>query len=87
MLKKDNIWLGVVIGLLLPSLALLVIQIIKYYVIVLAKDDLPYILCAALNLLIVRYLLHKNKEQTARGVVGATFVCALAFMIYKWSRG
>jgi hypothetical protein len=87
MFKKDNIWLGVVAGLFLPAVAFGVVRIMKHYIALLAKDDLLYILCAAVNLVIVRYSIRKEKERTAHGIVASTFVCALIFIVYKLSKG
>ncbi|WP_374164064.1 stationary phase survival protein SurE [Arcticibacter sp. MXS-1] len=83
MLKRDNVWIGVVLGLVLPGIAAFVVEVLKKNVRLLEKDDLLYIGCAALNLILVRYLFRQYKENTARGVVASTFICALIFFYYK----
>lgn len=83
MLKKDNVWLGAVLGLILPGIAVFFVEILKKNIKVLEKDDLLYIGCVALNLLLVRYYFKTYKENTARGIIGATFICAIIFFFHK----
>ena len=83
MLRKDNVWLGAFLGLVMPGIAFMVVEILKRNFRILQKDDLLYIGCVAINLILVRYFFSIDKEQTGRGIVGATFICALVFMYYK----
>ncbi len=83
MLKRDNIWIGVILGLVLPGIAAFFVEVLKKNVRILEKDDLLYIGCAALNMVLVKYLFKQYKENTARGVVASTFICALVFFLYK----
>lgn len=86
MLKRDNVWLGAVLGLVLPAVAYFFVEILKKNVRVLEKDDLLYIGCVALNLILVRYYFKEYKENTARGIIGSTFICAFIFFYYKIQR-
>lgn len=86
MLKRDNVWLGAVLGLVLPAIAYFFVEILKKNVRVLEKDDLLYIGCVALNLILVRYYFKEYKENTARGIIGSTFICAFIFFYYKIQR-
>ena len=83
MLKRDNVWLGTILGLILPGMAFFVVEILKKNIRVLEKDDLLYIGCVALNLLLVKYYFKQYKENTARGIIAATFICALIFFYHK----
>ncbi|HEX8376799.1 MAG TPA: stationary phase survival protein SurE [Pedobacter sp.] len=83
MLKRDNVWLGTILGLILPGIAFFVVEILKKNIRVLEKDDLLYIGCVALNLLLVKYYFKQYKENTARGIIAATFICALIFFYHK----
>lgn len=83
MLKRDNVWLGAVLGLVLPAIAYFFVEILKKNVKVLEKDDLLYIGCVALNLILVRYYFKEYKENTARGIIGSTFICAFIFFYHK----
>lgn len=83
MFKKDNVWFGSFLGLVCPGIAFFFVEILKKNVTFLEKDDLLYIGCVAINLFLVRYYFRKDKENTARGIIGATFICAFIFMYHK----
>lgn len=83
MLKRDNVWLGAVLGLILPAIAFFFVEILKKNLSFLKKDDLLYIGCVALNLILVRYYFREYKENTARGIIGSTFICAFIFFYHK----
>ena len=83
MLKRDNVWLGTVLGLILPAIAFFFVEILKKNIRVLEKDNLLYIGCVALNLLLVKYYFKEYKENTARGIIGSTFICAFIFFYHK----
>jgi len=83
MLKKDSVWLGAILGLILPGIAYFIVEILKKNVRVLEKDDLLYIGCVALNLILVKYYFKTYKENTARGIIAATFICAFIFFFHK----
>lgn len=80
---KDQVWTGMCIGLLLPCIAFGIVTYIKKTFPFLAHDDLLYIGCVAINLPLVFQAFNVRKEILARGIVGATFICALIFVYYK----
>lgn len=83
MLKKDNVFFGLAIGLILPGLGWLIVQVLQKNFQFFQKFDLLYIGCIAINLLMVKYSFNHDKERTARGIVSATFLCAFLFFYYK----
>jgi hypothetical protein len=83
MFKRNNVWLGAVLGLILPGAGSLIAEYLKRNVEALSKADLLYIGCVALNLLLVRYYTRTYREDTARGIIGSTFICAMIFFFYK----
>lgn len=83
MLRRNSVWLGVILGLVFPGIAFFFVEILKKNIRLLEKDDLLYIGCAAVNLIVVRYLFRNNLEDTGKGVVASTFVCAFIFFYYK----
>ena len=87
MFKKDTVWLGILYGLGLPSLAFLVVDYVKSHVELLSKADLLYIGCVALNFILFNQASKYYKESTARGILIATFICALIFAYYKFVSG
>ncbi|RKD17181.1 stationary phase survival protein SurE [Pelobium manganitolerans] len=86
MFKKDSVWLGLGAGLLFPGLAFVVVEIIKKNVVVLQKDDLLYIGCVAINMLLLKYAYKRDMELTGKGIISATFVCAFIFFYYKFNQ-
>ncbi len=83
MFKRDHVVIGLLLGLILPGIATFFVEILKKNIVFLEKDDLLYIGCAALNLLLVKHFFKKKMENTARGVVASTFICAMIFFLYK----
>ncbi|WP_026896811.1 hypothetical protein [Daejeonella oryzae] len=83
MLNKDSAWFGSLLGLMLPVAAIYLVEILKKDIQFQDKNHLLYILTVASNLLLVRLYYGKGKEQTARGIIAMTFVCAFAIFIYK----
>lgn len=84
-LKKLNnsVWIGLGIGLLSPAILCGIAWFIIHHVASLAKADLLYIGGIAVNAYIMQYFFKINKESTGRGILAATFVCALVFFAYK----
>jgi hypothetical protein len=84
--KKDNVWIGLGLGLILPGIAYLFVEVIKKNLTFLSKDDLLYIGCVAINLLLLKYAYKYDRELTAKGIISATFVCAFIFFFYKYNK-
>ena len=84
--KKDSVWLGLGAGLFFPAVAFFIVEIIKKNVVFLQKDDLLYIGCVAINMLLLKYAYKKDMELTAIGIISATFVCAFIFFYYKFNK-
>ncbi|WP_353140319.1 stationary phase survival protein SurE [Pseudopedobacter sp.] len=84
MFKNDSVWLGMLYGLGLPSLAFLIVDYLKNNVEFLKKADLLYIGCVALNFVIFNQASKHYNERTARGILASTFICALIFAYYKF---
>jgi len=84
MLKKDSVWLGLLYGLGLPSLAFLIVDYLMQNVDVLKEADLLYIGCVALNFFSFNQASKNYKVQTTKGILAATFICALIFAYYKF---
>lgn len=83
MFKKDNVWIGLILGFVLPGIAFFVTEVLKKNIRLLQKEDLMYIGCVALNLILVKYFYRIDKEDMAKGVVASTFICAFIFFFYK----
>jgi hypothetical protein len=85
MYKKNSVWVGLLGGLALPSLAFLLVDFIKSNLSPYVRVDLLYIGCVALNLILVNLAYKYHKEETAKGVISATFICAFIFFYYKYT--
>ncbi len=83
MFRRDNIWFGTILGLLMPVITFLIVEVLKKDFQIQGKSHLIYILGLALNLILVRLYYGKGKELTARGIMAMTFICAFAIFIYK----
>jgi hypothetical protein len=89
MLKKDNIALGVLIGLLLPVLFYGLLSVLAMMVATgspfarpLESDRMP-LLALAINVFPIRvYFVTYKFDKTGRGVLFITFLLAIAFFVY-----
>jgi hypothetical protein len=80
---NNTVWIGLLIGFVVPILPLLFAWWLMLNVSVLAKADLLLIGCVALNALLMNYFFKKNKDNIARGIISITFLWAFAFFFYK----
>lgn len=69
--------MGLLLGLMLPVVALLVFEIIIPKGYLLIQRGMPYFITVALNLGLMRFLAAKKQDRTAMGVMVVTF----AFMV------
>ncbi len=83
MLNRNNVWFGCLLGLVLPGIAFVFVEILKTNFAFLKQADLLYIGCVALNLLITRYYSGRYMDNTVRGIISSTFICAFIFFYYK----
>ena len=81
MYKQDKFWIGVIMGFVFPALAYLLVTYLKIDIHILGKEHILYIASALLNLIMMRWLYFLGKANTATGVIFATFICAVLFII------
>lgn len=74
MLKKDHFLTGVLVGLLLPVICWLIIDVLKLMP-VLNKPAVPYFIAVFFNLLAIRYFFKMHKASTGMGMMLVSFVC------------
>lgn len=89
LLKRNSGWLGLALGLLLPVLIFSLVHVIdrqlaqdrgRSFII---RDDQKFVISVILNILIFRlYLVTWNLEKTGKGILGATFLYAIFYVIY-----
>jgi hypothetical protein len=91
--KFDSVWIGAVTGLISPIISLFAFYLVKYSHISFMKffNDillgygilLPVIsLCVIINLLMFFIFVWTNRNQSAKGVLLATFIYAL-YVLYQ----
>lgn len=78
--NTNNVAFGCVIGLLFPAVAYLLTSS-SANTLISGKPLGFYAVAALINLLLVRHFFRKDREQTARGIILATFVAVLALLI------
>ncbi|MDR3047090.1 MAG: hypothetical protein LBU51_05675 [Bacteroidales bacterium] len=90
--RKDNIWMGIILGILLPVITFGIFYGILYLVeLKTGKIDfisVQKILLLAIipNILLLRYYLLKLKyDLTGRGIVTATFLYAILFALLEFA--
>lgn len=83
MQNKNNIVTGVLAACIFPAIAFLVSYELRDNINILNRPALPYLFALFLNLVIIRILMRKDYEKTARGVMLATFVIMLVVFIFK----
>ena len=86
-LKSDQLWLGLVLGILLPLLVFGLLFLVAKYAAPAGKElliPMSTILLVSIftNLFTMRYYLVKLKyDRTGRGILLVTFVLAIAYFI------
>lgn len=84
MFAKDSIWLGAILGFLPPALVYLVIGLMQRTNFYAGRNEVLYLIAIAINLVLMRILHKKGREQIARGIMLTTFLCTLLFFWYKF---
>jgi len=88
MLKRDSIWLGVILGLALPGLVLFILLGVgsfiepgQYYSRPF-EGYMPLLISLTANLILIRiYFVRLKLDLTGRGILLATFVLGVLFFI------
>lgn len=94
--KKDDLWLGVVLGILGPVAGFLIFYLIKFLplgqslvaYLNLFKDNsflIPKVMSLSLLANGVTFFLytHYRKDETSRGILVATLIYAIAIIVFK----
>lgn len=84
MLKKNNLWLGLVLGLLLPLAAYYTIELLSGMSPKPVFDENTHrVISIVMNVFLFRqYMLKWDKVETGRGMLLATFAYAILFVIF-----
>ena len=94
--KKDNLRLGLVLGLVAPIISLVVYYFVKFYPTFSIKDFLDFmrtnksqitavsVPCLVLNIALFTYYINSHKDSTAKGIFAATLVYAILALLFKF---
>ena len=89
MLKKDTIWLGIIMGIVLPAvfgIFIFLIDLLIFYITryghVIHRHDM-ILISIFINLLPIRiYFVNLKFDRTGKGVLLVTFILVLLFFIF-----
>ena len=94
--KKDNLRLGLVLGLVAPILSLIVYYFIKFYPLYTIRDFFYFLQtnksqitavsvpCLVLNIALFTYYINSHKDSTAKGIFAATIVYVILALVFKF---
>ena len=94
--KKDNLRLGLVLGLVAPIISLLIYYFIKFFPLyslkeffMFLKTNKPQITalsvpCLVLNIALFTIYINSHRDQTAKGIFAATLVYAILALLFKY---
>lgn len=80
-MKTNTIWAGSLIGLIAPFIAFICTNYTQWISIFQGKALAFYVLAAAINLFLIRYLYKNELDLSGRGVVLTTFLATLLLII------
>jgi hypothetical protein len=94
--KKDNLRLGLVLGLIAPVLSLAIYYFVKFYPVYTVRDFFGFITanksqvtaisvpCLVLNIALFTIYINSHRDQTAKGVFAATLIYAIVALLFKF---
>ena len=94
--KKDNLRLGLVLGLVAPVISLVIYYLIKFYPTFSIKDFFDFLRtnksqitavsvpCLVLNIALFTYYINSHKDSTAKGIFAATLIYAILALLFKF---
>jgi hypothetical protein len=94
--KKDNLRLGLVMGLIAPIVSLVIYYFVKFYPTFSFKEFLTFIRdnksqitaisvpCLVLNIALFTIYINSHRDQTAKGIFAATLIYAIIALLFKF---
>jgi hypothetical protein len=95
-LKKDNLKLGLLLGLVAPIISLVIYYFVKFYPLYTVKDFFFFLRsnknqitavsvpCLVLNIALFTFYINSHRDNTAKGVFGATLIYAILALLFKF---
>jgi len=88
-LKRNNVWLGLALGLIVPIIIYIVVHKIDQQLahnrqrLFIIRDDQKFVISVIFNIIGFRlYMVNWNLYETGKGILGATFLYAIFYVIY-----
>jgi len=94
--KKDNLRLGLVLGLVAPILSLFVYYFVRFYPLYTVRDFFYFmqtnksqitaisVPCLVLNIVLFTIYINSHKDNTAKGIFAATIIYAIVALLFKF---
>jgi hypothetical protein len=95
-LKKDNLRLGLLLGLVTPILSLIIYYFVKFYPLYTVRDFFFFIgtnksqitavsvPCLVLNIALFTFYINSHRDSTAKGIFVATLIYAIIALLFKF---
>jgi hypothetical protein len=93
--KKDNLRLGIILGLVAPFISLIIYYYVKFSSVSFReffsflhahKDQITAVSvpCLLLNIALFTYYINSHRDQTAKGIFAATLIYAILALLFKF---
>ena len=94
--KKDNLRLGMILGLIAPIISLVVYYFIKFFPTFSLREFFTYLAhnkaqitalsvpCLVLNIALFTYYINSHRDSTAKGIFAATLIYAILALVFKF---
>ena len=94
--KKDNLRLGLLLGLVAPIISLVIYYFVKFYPTFSIKDFFFFLQtnktqitavsvpCLVLNIALFTYYINSHKDNTAKGIFTASLIYAILALLFKF---
>jgi len=94
--KKDNLRLGIILGLVAPIVSLVIYYFVKFYPTFSMGEFLNFIAtnkgqvtavsvpCLVLNIALFTIYINSHRDNTAKGIFAATLIYAIIALVFKY---
>lgn len=94
--KKDNLRLGLVLGLVAPIISLVIYYFVKFYPTFTIGDFFDFLRtnktqitaisvpCLLLNIALFTIYINSHRDSTAKGIFAATLIYAILALLFKF---
>ncbi len=80
---KNNVVVGILLGLILPFLAWLFSEVFFQKELFVNKPGAPYLIAGGINLILLKFTYKANADKAAIGLLIVTFIAVLLTFILK----